>query len=112
MKKFLATSLAIALAINLFAQDKGNPGSLYSSGSRNPFTDNPTLALSVDVDEPAPTALTYSPNARTYSPTVRSPAPAARQCCKICRKGQACGNSCIGRTYTCSKPPGCACDGR
>ena len=40
MKKFLVTSLAIALAINLFAQDKGNPGSLFSSGSRNPFTDN------------------------------------------------------------------------
>lgn len=40
MKKFLVTSLAIALAINLFAQDKGNPGSLFSSSSRNPFTDN------------------------------------------------------------------------
>jgi hypothetical protein len=35
--------------------------------------------------------------------------PAA--CCKICRKGKACGDSCIKRTYTCTKPPGCACDG-
>ena len=33
------------------------------------------------------------------------------QCCKICRKGKACGNSCIKRSYTCTKPPGCACDG-
>ena len=33
------------------------------------------------------------------------------QCCKICRKGKACGNSCINRSYTCTKPPGCACDG-
>lgn len=33
------------------------------------------------------------------------------QCCKICRKGKACGNSCISRGYTCRKPPGCACDG-
>jgi len=32
-------------------------------------------------------------------------------CCKICRKGKACGNSCINRSYTCTKPPGCACDG-
>ncbi len=33
------------------------------------------------------------------------------QCCKICRKGKACGNSCIKRSYACTKPPGCACDG-
>ena len=33
------------------------------------------------------------------------------QCCKICRKGKACGNSCISKKYTCRKPPGCACDG-
>jgi hypothetical protein len=32
------------------------------------------------------------------------------QCCKTCRKGKACGNSCISRSYTCNKPPGCACD--
>jgi endonuclease YncB( thermonuclease family) len=35
---------------------------------------------------------------------------AQKTCCKICRKGKACGNSCIRRTYTCRKPPGCACD--
>lgn len=29
-------------------------------------------------------------------------------CFKICRKGQACGNSCISRSYTCRKGPGCA----
>lgn len=32
-------------------------------------------------------------------------------CCKICRKGKACGDSCISRAYTCHKGPGCACDG-
>ena len=32
-------------------------------------------------------------------------------CCKICRKGKACGDTCIKRSYTCTKPPGCACDG-
>ena len=32
-------------------------------------------------------------------------------CCKICSKGKACGNSCIKKTYNCSKPTGCACDG-
>jgi endonuclease YncB( thermonuclease family) len=34
----------------------------------------------------------------------------ASQCCKVCRKGQACGNSCISRSYTCRKGRGCACD--
>ena len=35
----------------------------------------------------------------------------AAACCKICRKGKACGNSCIARWKTCRKGPGCACDG-
>ncbi len=33
-----------------------------------------------------------------------------RVCCKVCRKGKACGNSCIARSKTCHKAPGCACD--
>ncbi|APZ54505.1 hypothetical protein Ga0080574_TMP4171 [Salipiger abyssi] len=32
-------------------------------------------------------------------------------CCKTCRKGKACGDSCISRDKTCRKGPGCACDG-
>lgn len=36
---------------------------------------------------------------------------AQQRCCKICKKGKACGNSCINRSYTCRQPPGCACDG-
>ena len=35
--------------------------------------------------------------------------PAA--CCKVCKKGKACGNSCISKSKTCRKAPGCACDG-
>ncbi len=33
------------------------------------------------------------------------------RCCKVCKKGKACGNSCIAKSKTCHKPPGCACDG-
>ncbi len=32
------------------------------------------------------------------------------QCCKVCSKGKACGNSCIRSDYTCRKGRGCACD--
>ena len=35
----------------------------------------------------------------------------ARTCCKICRTGKACGNSCISRDKNCHQPPGCACNG-
>lgn len=35
--------------------------------------------------------------------------PAA--CCKICRKGKACGDSCISKPKACHKGPGCACNG-
>lgn len=33
------------------------------------------------------------------------------QCCKVCRKGKACGDTCIPRDHNCSKGKGCACDG-
>jgi hypothetical protein len=33
------------------------------------------------------------------------------ECCKICRKGKACGDSCIASEKTCHVVPGCACDG-
>ncbi len=35
----------------------------------------------------------------------------AAACCKVCREGKACGDSCISRAKTCWKGPGCACDG-
>lgn len=37
--------------------------------------------------------------------------PPERTCCRICRTGVACGNSCIARGRTCRQPPGCACNG-
>lgn len=32
-------------------------------------------------------------------------------CCKVCRDGKACGDSCISKTDSCTKGPGCACNG-
>ncbi len=43
--------------------------------------------------------------------TPKSTAPGERECCRTCRKGKACGDSCIAKTSTCTKPPGCACPG-
>ena len=52
-----------------------------------------------------------TPAPQTLSPDTKSGAdvivPAA--CCKVCSKGKPCGNSCIARDRTCTRPPGCAC---
>lgn len=32
-------------------------------------------------------------------------------CCKVCRDGKACGDTCISKSDTCTKGPGCACNG-
>lgn len=32
-------------------------------------------------------------------------------CCRVCRTGKACGDSCIPVENTCNTPPGCACNG-
>jgi hypothetical protein len=42
-------------------------------------------------------------------------APAAKcippiKCCRICDKGQACGNTCIAADKNCHKGRGCACN--
>jgi len=38
-------------------------------------------------------------------------AQAPPTCCAYCSTGKACGNGCISKGDTCSKPKGCACDG-
>ena len=34
----------------------------------------------------------------------------SEQCCKVCVKGKACGNTCIKAEYQCHRGRGCACD--
>lgn len=34
---------------------------------------------------------------------------AAGSCCKVCKKGKPCGDSCIAADRRCTKGPGCAC---
>ena len=47
---------------------------------------------------------------RDEKPTVDGvPSSANGVCCKVCKKGKPCGNSCIARNKVCRKAPGCAC---
>jgi hypothetical protein len=43
------------------------------------------------------------------APLPMSTAQAPQQCCRICRKGQACGDGCISAAKQCRAPAGCAC---
>jgi hypothetical protein len=43
------------------------------------------------------------------SPLPMSTAQAPQQCCRVCSKGQACGDACISAARQCTKAPGCAC---
>ena len=47
---------------------------------------------------------------RESKPSAAAGCIPASQCCKVCRKSQACGDSCISASYTCRKGRGCACD--
>jgi hypothetical protein len=54
------------------------------------------------------------PSLPEREPTDAWPADASciprSECCKVCTKGQACGNSCVSRNYQCHKGRGRACD--
>ena len=54
-------------------------------------------------DCPPPTDADFEP--------VLCGADGREECCKICRVGKACGDSCIAKSLTCHKKSGCACDG-
>lgn len=47
----------------------------------------------------------------TSKPAVDEPAAdEPSSCCRTCKKGKACGDSCIAKDAECNEPPGCACD--
>lgn len=70
------------------------------------FSDAQSQAQTAAIGIWVPTLVPYFPPAS--NPTSSSP---SRVCCKYCGpNSKACGDSCISLSYTCHKPPGCACD--
>src|SRR5690606_6037638 len=45
------------------------------------------------------------------APTKKSEKPQGKSCCKVCKTSKPCGDSCISKSKSCSKPSGCACSG-
>lgn len=58
-----------------------------------------------------PQHLYHSNNSSGRGTTTSTRKPSSSRCCRVCRAGKACGNSCISRNKTCRSPPGCACNG-
>ena len=70
------------------------------------------LRGSIQAAAPMSTPRTHAPRMSTprmSTPRWSAPARSGR-CCRVCRRGYACGNSCISRSRRCHQPPGCACD--
>ena len=82
-----------------FDQDRDGIGCEAVPTGTNPSDILPTFQII-----PPPTAI--SPPRPVEPPQTR----VFQSCCKHCSKGKACGNSCISRSYTCRKGPGCACN--
>lgn len=60
----------------------------------------------------APARAASSRRAEVEAPTEAQPMACTPEatCCKVCTKGQACGDTCISREKRCHKGRGCACD--
>lgn len=59
----------------------------------------------------APYALARADQANTVVTLPMSTAQSPQQCCRVCRKGQPCGDSCISAEKQCKRSTGCACSG-
>jgi uncharacterized protein YraI len=56
------------------------------------------------------TAIPSQPPVVVEQPASTATSAPAVACCKVCRAGKACGDSCISADKTCDKAPGCACN--
>lgn len=64
----------------------------------------PAIVVPTPIYEPDPIPVFVAPITPAFEPTTST------YCCKTCVKGKACGDTCISRSYTCHKGPGCACN--
>ena len=91
-------SSATAHASQITSDDKG----LISAGENVAKS----LVWTVDLSEPP-----LDTSCESETDPIIGVAVLAAACCKICKKGKACGDTCISKSKTCHKPKGCACNG-
>lgn len=69
-----------------------------------------SLSGATTVDEQPAATSSPTPLERLLSIVDEQATVVADKCCKRCRKGKACGDSCISSQRTCTKGQGCACN--
>ena len=107
---FLVGSLAFGSASCRDATD--DDGQHPATAAPQATAPPPTAARPATARPPtaAPAVPVTTAAARTIQVTTAAPAPRALACCRTCSTGKACGDSCISRSLTCHKGPGCACN--
>ena len=104
-----ALTISLALLAGLLLWPGGSAGQDVRPSSQITFDALEELSILI---EPNPSnEMTLTTSGGSLSAAGLSGAELAAACCKVCRKGKACGNSCIKKSYTCHQPPGGACDG-
>jgi hypothetical protein len=104
MRRLIAfLTAAFAIASICVASDGANPTSARTSIDTSHSTNHQLFAQEV----PARSVAFYA------SLNLKQPNRVAGQqsCCKVCKTGKACGDTCISRREECRVGPGCACDG-
>lgn len=78
----------------------------------------PTIVRAFSLPTAAPLPTAYIPPLVAPIPltgdqnlNVEPTQPTSGGCCRHCVTTKACGDGCIKKSYTCHKPPGCACNG-
>jgi len=89
-------SLFSTMAFSSSVEDQTNDKNLIVESNQNDFFANNTYEGSSLINELI---------------AKSSDVSFAKYCCKTCRKGKACGDSCISKTKACYKAEGCACNG-
>ena len=69
-----------------------------------------TVLLAVAITTESPASANAAPPTFDAGPGADLTCRPRAECCKVCQKGQACGDSCISRDKQCHKGRGCACD--
>jgi hypothetical protein len=75
----------------------------------DPWTLDRLLAFDAEVTDLEDADGEPEPDQEIDGPATVSDIVPPRRCCRICRKGQPCGDACISSTKPCKKEQGCAC---
>ena len=95
-----ATTASIYVATDAAPEPMDLVGSIVPDPATVPALAPASTATAAPLIAPQPPPPEYTPIP-----------PIAQACCKVCRAGKACGDTCISRSNTCHVGRGCACDG-